>query len=480
MGLLPQRSLAHLGAGDLVALEHQGDEPKIRRGTAGEHARILDFISAACRGGTNHAWLPRAPSKVTPCPPVEIVAHLVRSAFDCVTGRLEPTMAEVEAHPERWRRARGGANTRYGEIAAAIDTIATAAFILVATFSARRLGEILSLRAGALTGDSRDGFFLSVYINKNLRRVEDVPVPHVVAVAVRALERISAVARLSGDDRLFQFQPNRMSDSAKLHPESHLNEFAAAVGTPKHIGGTGEPQTWHLYSRQFRRFLAVIFFHRCRGSSVAALAHLLRHDGIERTRAYIKRDPEVARLWGAEEAAFRTDIADRIKQAGNAGGGMGRRLAQVASDARQQLGSRLQVVEPERSGSLVELTMKRGGMVLTPQPWATCTCPNTSKAASRAHCRRAGAPLAHVGPDLVQASPLVCATCPHSIVLEENLPALARSAELIERASVNLPGLVARLGREAPARARPARRHGEQARRRRVRHPADGPGSRRG
>src|SRR5690606_25885169 len=76
-----------------------------------------------------------------------------------------------------------------------IQLLACACFVLILAFSARRASEGLALHAGCLTGNDEHGWYLHVYISKNMRRMDWIPVPAIVARAVQVLIRLSERAR---------------------------------------------------------------------------------------------------------------------------------------------------------------------------------------------------------------------------------------------------------------------------------------------
>lgn len=298
---------------------------------------------------------------------------------------------------------------------ASVRTMATACWIIIATFTARRLEEINELEDGCLHGDASNGRWLEIYIEKTLQRKEMIPVPLIVEKAVRVLETISADARRNtGDKLLFQWLDNdgraRFIDVAR-----HLDAFAEAVGVPLHNEKGRASEAWHWHPHQFRRFFAILYFYRFDGSSIEALSHHLRHFNLEMTKRYITRDKEVAALWTDVEWGYmghvaRAIVAGERSVSGSAGG----RLSKAASRLKDKYQSLLRVALPDAAGTALKLVMMRNGMVLTPKPWVTCSCPRTTDAAAKAACRT-GQP-ASVGPDFAKAGPTVCSGCPHAII----------------------------------------------------------------
>ena len=110
----------------------------------------------------------------------------------------------------------------------------TACWIIIATFSARRDGEIDELRDDSLKGNLQTGWYLKFYIEKTLRRNEPIPVPLLVVSAINALKKLSSAARnMTGDRRLL----TRLDESGtprSFEAARHLDDFAKHVNVPQY------------------------------------------------------------------------------------------------------------------------------------------------------------------------------------------------------------------------------------------------------
>jgi hypothetical protein len=314
--------------------------------------------------------------------------------------------------------------------------LATACWIMIAAFSARRDEEIDDLRVGCIRGDAEGGWWLHVYIEKTLQRKEWIPVPSLVARAVELLQAISRSARArTGSDRLFQWL---RSDGEVLRIDAgrKLDAFARAVAVPPHEPQNGPAVAWHWHPHQFRRFFAILYFYRFEGASIDALAHHLRHFDLNVTRGYTTRDPDVAALWTDVEWGYNRHYATTIAaRERSVSGSAGERLKRMAKRLTDLLKRRLQVVTPDRIGAAVATIMQRQGMVLTPKPWVTCSCPNTADASRTAACRRGTAAGTNViGPDFARAGPSVCPACPHALVERSRSSFVTAEVEQLEGA----------------------------------------------
>lgn len=157
-----------------------------------------------------------------------------------------------------------------------VQNTATACWILIAAFSARRDEEINGLRNECLRGDDVAGWWLDAFIEKTLQRREWIPIPALVAKAVQVLRYISASARLkTGTSELFQWEAPD-GRVATIEVGRYLDDFSKLVGVPTYKARDGKGEPWHWHPHQFRRFFAVLYFYRFDGASIEALSHHLR------------------------------------------------------------------------------------------------------------------------------------------------------------------------------------------------------------
>ena len=353
------------------------------------------------RGAARGAAVKGVGTERTPTPPPQLALHLLehaaRSIFDNDVGE-RADLADRKA----------------------VVSVATACWIVIAAFSARRRAEIDDLRYGCLRGNDADGWWLQIYIEKTLQRRDWIPVPTLVARAIATLSEISRAAReASSTDHLFQWLgPN--GEATPLDVARHLDDFALRVGVTLHRSSDSAATPWHWHPHQFRRFFAILYFYRFEGATLEALSHHLRHFNLEMTRRYVTQDPEAAALWTDVEWGYMGHVARSITAGERSvSGGAGERLKKAAHRLLDGLRRKLQVTSPDRAGASLALIMQRQGLVLTPKPWVTCSCPKTREAAKQAACRREHASEADaVGPDFANAGPTICSACPHAIIEE--------------------------------------------------------------
>lgn len=329
----------------------------------------------------------------TPTPPPHLALHLLEGAARHIVSDGARNPATIE----ECRRT------------------ATACWIVIATFTARRDEEIDELHEDCLLGNAEDGWWLNIYIEKTLQRVEPIPVPPLVERAVSALLAISQGARdACGNGDLFQWL-DPSGELTKLDVGRRLDDFAAWVGVPLHAERGKAATAWHWHPHQFRRFFAILYFYRFEGATLEALSHHLRHFNLEMTRRYVTRDRAAAAIWTDVQWGYMGHVARSIAAGERSvSGAAGARLKKAAKRILDTLRRRLTVVSPERAGASLTMLMQRQGLVLTPKPWVTCSCPATTLAAATAACRR-GQDTLEPGPDFANAGPSVCGDCPHAI-----------------------------------------------------------------
>jgi hypothetical protein len=387
---------------------------------------------AAVKGAATHR---------TPVPPPRLALHLLEHAtkylFEhspaMITRNVHDIGADVPASRDRGRHLPPEDS----------ESLAVACFVIITAFSARRYKEILGLEVGCLTGDEWAGWWLNVFIDKTLSRMEWIPVPSIVATSIKCLTIVSAGARTkTGSKILFQeLQVREEIEHVTLfEPANHIDDFAALVGVPLHAPSSdAPPERWHWQPRQFRRFFAILYFYRYEGATLEALSHHLRHFNLEMTRRYVTTDPEVAAIWTDVEWGYTGDVARSIAAGERSvGGAMGDKLKKTALRLRDRFRRTLSVATPDRVGASLKLIMQRLGLVLTPKPWITCSCPKTRQAATMARCRTdPDSGTLGVGPDFARATPLTCSACPHAIVEKTRQPFINREVEHLELAAAS-------------------------------------------
>lgn len=376
----------------------------------------------------------------TPVPPTELVlrlleasatwiAHHSQAVVTCLSeleqgGDVTAAVAKCRASFSPSLTATLGDESTGNDdfVERLVEMLVTACWIPIAAFTARRYEETIELGPDALSGEDVDGWFLDCLISKTTRQRESLPVPLIVARSVQVLSDISLPARKAGADSLFSWlRPGSlgMQGIREFKPRKSLNSFADIVGARDMTEGE-ERSCWHWVPRQFRRFFAVLYFYRFEGADIAVLSYFLRHFDIETTRGYVTADPEIAKMWHDAGRDYVRRLAESIASGERVvGGAMGERLKKLTKLITERLRKHL-FVSKEAVGEALQHAMERGGLVITPKAWVTCTCPRTRKGARKARCR-AGQVLSDdiVGPSFADAGPPVCKDCPWALLEPE-------------------------------------------------------------
>ncbi|NCB96992.1 MAG: site-specific integrase [Bacteroidia bacterium] len=179
---------------------------------------------------------------------------------------------------------KGGASEGEAELFFTIlyGLLPAACAIVIAAFTARRHGEITTIREGCISFDN-EGPWIETWIEKNVQDWDKTPCSKVVVKAVEVLEKLSLPAReVSGDPFLFRFAS--IKNVNRFNLAKYLRMFAEFVEVPPLEDGT----FWDFKPHQFRRFFAMLYMWRYQDStkSIEALRHQLRHASIERTMHY--------------------------------------------------------------------------------------------------------------------------------------------------------------------------------------------------
>jgi hypothetical protein len=365
----------------------------------------------------------------------------------------------IPAYATHWGGYRDGVEKGLDLRTLLTSLLVGACYVIIATFSARRDCEILSLQAGVVNRDS--GIWMSSWIAKNVRDMRNIPIPECVAKAIETLEWLSAEAREeTGDQWLFRFKELKARGGViGLDSKRAINAFAEFVATPKLSDGT----EFRLCPHQFRRAFAVLYIYRFRMPHLTALSWFLHHYDIDMTHRYITTLISGELMTVLEDAHASEDhertLKVRLTDAGTARAALeevGRQFVievlTLAESGQEPVGgaggkalmleldhylapvremievSRLDSEEAARSFTTSIIKLAEGKR-LTPHPSGTSYCKCTSAPADlqlasclRRKQERAGDSeiLAANGPDFAYAEPRMCINCCHGVQLPEN------------------------------------------------------------
>lgn len=175
----------------------------------------------------------------------------------------------------------------------AIRCLTAAAFILFATFTARRKTELVQLDLQSVV-ESWDGFDV-IFAPRKISDTEQVealsrPIPDLLNVAFEQLSRMHEMAREStGDEiyrnRLFVHATGHFRRVAPLDDNliDTLDFFADCIEVPINA----DRKRWYLRPHECRRLFAIAYFWHKEFHDLDSLSWLLGHLTPEETRHYI-------------------------------------------------------------------------------------------------------------------------------------------------------------------------------------------------
>lgn len=259
--------------------------------------------------------------------------------------------------------------------------VPTAAWIVIATFTARRHIELSSLKQNSVTGTRETGRWINTYIGKTIRHNDSTPCPEIVVIAVELLKRWGG-HEPNSDSRLFSASPSNTGRSQDFRVSGHLDNFACLVDANKYTSAGGEFE-WHLAPHQCRRFFAILYVWRYDSPSLEALSYQLRHANLRQTLVYA-RDTELSRILSEESRRLTlhklSEIASGTTQVA---GVLGKRLTKTIAHMR----SCIDVTdETGLERKLIEWVEHRG-FSFTATIWGFCGARAVNPEIRRAACQ---------------------------------------------------------------------------------------------
>ncbi|MGO7018620.1 hypothetical protein [Rhizobium leguminosarum] len=350
-------------------------------------------------------------SKPTKVVPPELMFKLLSYASDFVAQQIEHIQGILAAHYFKLNSSASYRSLSTTTATNIIKRFSIAVYLLTAIFTARRPDEIDRLRRDCLRGSDKDGWSLNVFIVKNLNAWVWVPIPPLVAAAIKAM--LTMLPDGLPSDRLFQVPDICLRTTIKLKAAHHLRLIAADADAISYKSHNGKSDSWIWVPRQTRRFTAALFFWRYEGQA-EVVQHILRHVSLGDTRPYLEKDAELSGIWEDEAWRFTRHLTLAIAQGTEQlSGPMGNRLMRMRDLLKAEIHRKLMIIDPERLADGIQEIMRREMLVIIPKSWVICSCPATEDAAAKAMCRKqeGSATERQIGPDFLRAGPGPCATC---------------------------------------------------------------------
>ncbi len=304
---------------------------------------------------------------------------------------------------------------------ALLEFLPVACFVVIAAFTARRLEEVLSVRAeGADNEDcissDGNGYYLETYTEKTVRDWEKIPCTEAVALAIEVLRKWSEPARnFSGGVKLFQYKNLTSSEVPLFNPIGSLNEFVRFQS----LAPDEEGKHWEFKPHQFRRFFAIMYFWRYEYGNLAALGQHLRHFNTEMTQIYVT-ETETGAIFKHVGREFTTTIlSEAATGKRNVSGPFGERFKEKIKRLQQQYRRQTKVVSPKLINETVERFVDKSNRRLKGFKWGYCACGTAPQQLNTARCLQNSLQLdTAIEPDLSKSSPTVCGDCPHHLTGE--------------------------------------------------------------
>ncbi|RIW07340.1 hypothetical protein D2T81_04020 [Azospirillum brasilense] len=218
----------------------------------------------------------------------------------------------------------------------AVRLVVAACIIVIGAFSARRSIELESLQVDCTHKDNVGQWWITAYIAKTLRDLDDIPVPAIVARAVDILTDLSQSARrTSGEPWLLAIEVHAHDGQnlpVGIYLGRLLSDFAEAVGitAPPESGS----DAWVPHPHQLRRCFAMYYYWGNYYGNFDAISRHLRHYNPEMTRRYLTEvaNGQLVRLADIQRAAMK---AYRAAIARTAAAQSEMELADSAADAQR-------------------------------------------------------------------------------------------------------------------------------------------------
>lgn len=361
-------------------------------------------------------YLSRALIWVTTYAPI-IIAELNSTSIDF--RKLNQLLSEAGFDVEILNNQKLHNNNHSISLKKLVQYLSTACFILIAGFTARRLNEINDLEVDCVKKDMDGHDWLVIYIEKTLKRYEQIPIPSIVQKAIMVMENVSSSARQNTKtDSIWLFQHDKKL--YKLQPHELLNDFAARESLTEM-----KDPPWNFTAHQLRRFFAVLYFWRYEKGDLAAISHHLRHFDLEMTKRYVT-DNEFGKVWmEVEEEWQKGFLTDVISGSRQIGGKAGQRLKKEADKYLKLFRRSVDVITIKRATEKLLRLSKKWGSEYKQHVWGTiCACPKNTKISIAANCKGSR----QFGPDFSNADVTKCMLCSFAIHTE-NLNSSAESTQ---------------------------------------------------
>ncbi|MET0035988.1 MAG: hypothetical protein ABW097_08800 [Candidatus Thiodiazotropha lotti] len=263
-----------------------------------------------------------------------------------------------------------------------VRVVAAACFVVIASLTGRRKEEIYDLGEGCWDGNDDIGYYLTIYIEKTLRRYDRKPIPNLTQRAIALMESISAGAReINQSDSIWQY----------LTPEREIEILGSAYAMDDLFHLTlpemREESGWVFTAHQYRRFFALIYYYRYEDAHLGTLSYHLRHFDIEMTKRYVT-DKEFMKELREVSAEWSASVLRGVQAGTRSLEGRGaNKLAKKLHNWTEHFRGIVDVVAPQLAVEKMFRYLKHVGAEFRQQLWGSvCVCPENTKLASKSNC----------------------------------------------------------------------------------------------
>lgn len=181
-----------------------------------------------------------------------------------------------------WVMNKNVAQRATGRIAVgqALKLLLSSTALVIACFAARRSTELADLRVDCVER-LRNGYFLTVYIEKTHRDLQKFPVPLAVKAAVDITERLGKTVE-GRPEWLFEI-PRTGSSRVAFDPTENIREFVEFINLPPPQGMS----KWDLTSHVLRRGFAIYLYFGDEWSTLDVVTYALQHFDPHMSRIYL-------------------------------------------------------------------------------------------------------------------------------------------------------------------------------------------------
>lgn len=350
---------------------------------------------------------------------------VIGSPFPILIGMKMPLTYECQDEVAQGVMLRQGMTLQL-----ALNYLLTACATVIAAFSGRRAAEILGLKAGCIEYDEAEKPWMKVFIYKTLQSEAIIPIPEVVAAAVKVLERLSNRARAATDTPyVFQFNIPGTNVCQWLgsdrYPVFTLGKYLRRFGYFIDVPELADGSRWEFRPHQFRRFFAILYIWIYELGDWGALSYHLRHFSLEKTRRYAS-DEELGHIIAIANRGHTAEVlANAVLGRSQISGMEGVRLKEFARRLYVRMNQRMQVVPERKFVQRLMRFVERADVSLQALPWGYCA--GTSVVENKLfNCASSKA----IEPDRSAATISTCKDCWFSVRTDAFLPYLINSLSI--------------------------------------------------